>query len=1101
MRKKIHFLLVFILFVGLSYGQGKLWTKVSEEKLGGIEKMERASVPSVYQIMHLDLNTFKQTLVGAPIDTEGTLSNTIVNFPNSKGELSRFRVYEAPIMEKGLADRYPDIKSYAAVGIDNPSVKLRFSVTLFGLHVMSTSGDEGTYYIDTYTKDLNNYIVYNRKDLYTVRTFACHFQDNHEEIAEQNRIAVENQILATDGIFRQYRLAMACTIEYAAFHVTAAGLGAGTLAQKKAAVLAAMNVTMTRVNGIYERDMSLRMNLVANNDLVIFVDSDSFNNTNANTLINQSQTVIDANIGNSNYDIGHTVSTGGGGLAVLGVVCNSTNKARGITGFSAPVGDPYDIDYVAHEMGHQFGGPHTFSSNDDTAGNCNSGNNSSANSVEPGSGSTIMAYAGICEENVQSNSDAYFHAVSIASMNAVMIGSGNCAPQAANGNNPPVIAALSNYTIPKGTAFVLTGSATDVNPTASLTYCWEQTNAAAGTNYPTSTQTTGPVYRSLNPTTSNKRYFPNFQSVLSGNLAPTWEVTPTIGRTLNFALTVRDNQTPTGGQTARANMTVTTVAAAGPFVVNVPNTVVSWQAGTNQNVTWNVAGTDVNGVNAKFVDIYLSTNGGTSFPILLASKVPNDGSETITVPNNTGTTNRIMVKGWDNIFFDVSNTNFTITAPASTMAISFNGVEGEQNKAICQGSSVSYTIKYDALAGFSGLTTFSVTGNPPGTSVVFSPTSISASGTVTMTVSNTTGVTPGFYSLNVTATSGAVTKTAPFYLDLLNSNFAATTLSSPANNSVGQGVSLNLTWVADSNAASYDVQVATDLAFTNIISSGNSTTTSYAVSGLLEGTTYYWRVLPKNSACSGTFGPEYRFTTGVVSCPGTVASTNVPLTIPTTANVTINSTLNIPSGGVISDVNITMNVSHTWINDMTATLISPSGTQVQLFAQPCTSASILNINATFDDSGSNVVCGTNPGISGTVRSSQLLSAFNGQNSTGTWTLRILDSFNQDGGSLNSWSLNICTIQPLSIDDNEIKISDLIIYPNPNNGNFNIQFTSNTGEIKVNVHDIRGREIYSKSYTNSGLFNENLQLSNVQSGVYLVTVQDGARKEVKKIVVQ
>ena len=278
---------MFILSVGFSYGQSKLWTKVSEEKLGSLEKMERASVPSVYQIMHLDLNAFKQSLVGAPVDTEGAFSNTIVNFPNSKGELSRFRVYEAPIMEKGLADRYPDIKSYAAVGIDDPTVKLRFSVTLFGLHVMSTSGNEGTYYIDTYTKDLNNYIVYSRKDLYAVRTFACHFQDNHEEIAEQNRSAVENQVLATDGIFRQYRLAMACTIEYAAFHVTAAGLGAGTLAQKKAAVLAAMNVTMTRVNGIYERDMSLRMNLVANNDVIIFIDSDSFTNNSASALIGE----------------------------------------------------------------------------------------------------------------------------------------------------------------------------------------------------------------------------------------------------------------------------------------------------------------------------------------------------------------------------------------------------------------------------------------------------------------------------------------------------------------------------------------------------------------------------------------------------------------------------------------------------------------------------------------------------------------------------------------------------------------------------------------------------------------------------------------------
>jgi subtilisin-like proprotein convertase family protein len=536
--------------------------------------------------------------------------------------------------------------------------------------------------------------------------------------------------------------------------------------------------------------------------------------------------------------------------------------------------------------------------------------------------------------------------------------------------------------------------------------------------------------------------------------------------------------------------------------MTAPNTVVSWQGGSNQNVTWNVAGTDVNGINAKYVDIYLSTNGGTSFPILLASKVPNDGSETVTIPNTAGTTNRIMVKGWDNIFFDVSNTNFTITAATSTMAVSFNGVEGEQNKSVCQGVSASYTIKYDALAGFSGVTTFAATGNPAGTTVSFSPTSISANGNVTMTISNTAGITPGFYSIIVTATSGAVNKTVPFYLELLNSNFATSSLSSPVNNAVGQGVSLNLTWVADPNATSYDVQVATDLAFTNIFSTGNSITNSYAIAGLAEGTTYFWRIKPKNAGCSGVFSTENRFTTGVVACPGSTSSANVPLTIGTTANVTINSTLNIPAGGVISDVNITMDVTHTWINDLTATLISPSGTQVQLFAQPCTSADIQNISATFDDSGANVVCGTDPGITGVVKSTQLLSAFNGQSSTGTWTLRILDSFNQDGGSLNSWSINICTIQPLSVDDNVIAISDVVIYPNPNNGNFNIQFTSTSGnEIIVNVHDVRGREIYAKSYTNNGLFNENLQLDTVQSGVYLVTVQDGSRKVVKKIVVQ
>jgi len=900
MRKKIHFLLVFILFVGFSYGQSKLWTKVSEEKLGGLEKMERASVPSVYQIMHLDLNAFKQSLVGAPVDTEGAFSNTIVNFPNSKGELSRFRVYEAPIMEKGLADRYPDIKSYAAVGVDNPSVKLRFSVTLFGLHVMSTSGDEGTYYIDTYTKDLNNYIVYNRKDLYTVRTFACHFQDNHEEIAEQNRSAVENQTLATDGVFRQYRLAMACTIEYAAFHVTAAGLGAGTLAQKKAAVLSAMNVTMTRVNGIYERDMSLRMNLVANNDVIIFIDSDSFSNTNANNLINESQTVINGAIGSANYDIGHTVSTGGGGLAGLGVVCNNTNKARGITGSPSPVGDPYDIDYVAHEMGHQFGGPHTFSSNDDTAGNCDSGNVSSANAVEPGSGSTIMAYAGICEENVQSNSDPYFHAVSIASMNAVMIGSGNCAPQAANGNNAPVITALSNYTIPKGTAFVLTGNATDANAGASLTYCWEQTNAAAGTNYPTSTQTSGPVYRSLNPTTSNKRYFPNFQSVLAGNLAPTWEVTPTIGRTLNFALTVRDNQTPTGGQTARANMTVTTVAAAGPFAVTSPAANASWNTNSSQTITWNVAGTTANGINTANVNILLSTDNGATFTTLLAN-TPNDGSQAVTMPATAAVNCRILVEAVGNVYYAVSP-NFSIGYTVTNTCNTFNGT-----------------------------------------------------------------------------------------------SMPIITSASIPSNQVG--------------------------------------------------------------------------------------------------------TVNVNMTGNVSSVSVFNNVTHSYISDVVTDISSPQNptTFVKAFNRLC-GATNGTLNLKHVDGGATVNCGGGTTLQ-TVASGESFGVFNGQNPQGTWTLRVYDLYTGDNGTLNSWSIEICT-QTVTLSSDSFGLENFTLYPNPNNGNFNIQFTSTSGnEIKVNVHDIRGREIYSKSYTNNGLFNENLQLSNVQSGVYLVTVQDGSRKEVKKIVVQ
>ncbi len=885
------------MFSILSFGQNKLWTKISDEKLDGLEKIERASSPSVYELMKLDFNAFKQSLQGAPLDTGGVFSNTVVYFPNANGELSRFRIYEAPIMEKGLADRYPNINSYVALGIDSPSVKLRFSVTLFGLHVMALTGDEGTYYIDTYTKDLSTYIVYNKKNISQVRTFACHFQDNHEEIADKNLSNLDNQVLATDGVFRQYRLAMACTTEYAAFHIAAAGLGAGTLTQKKAAVLSAMTVTMTRVNGIYERDMSLRMNLVANNDLIIFVDSDAFDNNNANALIGQSQTVINNAIGTINYDIGHTVSTGGGGLAGLGVVCNNGSKARGITGSPAPVGDPFDIDYVAHEMGHQFGAPHTFSSNADTAGNCSSGNNSSANSVEPGSGSTIMAYAGICESNVQTNSDAYFHAVSIASMNAVMIGTGNCAPQTNNGNTPPAIAPLTNYTIPKGTAFVLTGNASDVDASASLTYCWEQTNAAAGTNFPTATQTAGPVYRSLNPSTSNKRYLPNFQSVLNGNLAPSWEVTPTIGRTLNFALTVRDGQLLTGGQTARANMAVTTVAAAGPFAVTSPVANASWNTISAQTVTWNVAGTTANGINTANVNILLSTDNGATFTTLLAN-TPNDGTQVVTMPATPAVNCRIMVEAVGNIYYAVSP-NFAL----------------------------GYT----------------------------------------------------------------VVNTCNNYV--MNTGFA----------------------------------------------------------------------IPDNST---TY---------------TIRSFNVP----TTATIT--------------DVNLAVNLTHTYIGDLQIVLQGPIAPVTQSFIlnQSCTSND--NLNGTFDDQGFPIVCDVN--ISGSILPNTPLSVFNGLNPNGNWLVGVRDRGAADTGSIVSYTLTVCS-QTATLTSENFGLENFALYPNPNNGNFNIQFTSTSGnDIKVNVYDMRGREIYTKSYNNSGLFNENLKLNNVQTGVYLVTVEDGSRKEVKKIVVQ
>lgn len=638
--KRITFC-TFVLFFVFSFGfsQNSLWTKTSDERTSMLEKMDRISIPSTYDLYALNFTAFKNQVAQAPMENQEGLSNVVVSFPNADGKLDRFRIFEAPVMDPALAERFPDIKSYYGKSVDGIS-SIRFSVTIFGLHVMSVTSETGSYFIDTYTKDLGNYIVYKKQNVTrTSSHFNCLVQDDSSVTIGTDSV---NSTMASDGLYRVYRLAMACTIEYAAFHINAAGVGAQPLNVKKAAVLAAMVVTMTRMNGLYERDMAIRMNLVANNDLVIFVDSDSFNNNVASTLINQSQTVIDGAIGSANYDIGHTVSTGGGGLAQLNSPC-TTSKARGITGSPAPVGDPFDIDYVAHEMGHQFGATHTQN---------NACNASAASSVEPGSGSTIMGYAGICPPDVQSNSDAHFHAVSLAQMAIFVAGTGNCAPNNPNGNAAPVVSSGGNFTIPNGTAFVLRGSATDAN-NDTLSYCWEQTNTQTSTQPPAATSTTGPNFRSRPPVASPNRYMPVFSSVLSGNLVPTWEVVPNVGRTMTFALTARDNRMPNGGQTGRANMTLT-FAATGPFRISSPSVAgTSWPTGSSQVLTWDLGGSNAAPINTADVKISYSTDGGASFTTLIAT-TPNDGSETIVVPSTISSTCRIMIEAIGNIYYCVS---------------------------------------------------------------------------------------------------------------------------------------------------------------------------------------------------------------------------------------------------------------------------------------------------------------------------------------------------------------------------------------------------------------------------------------------------------------
>ena len=645
----LGFITLFSSYVGFSQ---QMWQSTTVQRVQSMEKVERTSMVYSSKFFSLDLEQMKQTLQLAPSRNSGISSNVIIDFPDANGKLKKFKIYEASVMHPILAAKYPELQTYVGQGISNPTETIRISTTLFGFHAM-TFTDQGIQYIDPYTKDLQNYIVYKKQNVSSDITRECLVESSLSEVDLQE---IANSAKISDSKFRTYRLAMASTIEYSAFHINAAGLAGGTLEQKKAAVLSAMVVTMERINGVYERELSLEMQLVPNNDVLIFITSDDFNNNNAQVLINQSQTVIDAAIGFDNYDIGHTVSTGGGGLAQKPSVCTD-GKARGITGSSSPVGDPFDIDYVAHEMGHQFGADHTFNG---IGGSCSTGTRSPGYAVEPGSGSTIMAYAGICSPvNVQSNSDAYFHAVSLAQMASHITGAGNCAVTVNNGNLPPVVNAGANYTIPNGTPFVLKGTASDTN-NATLTYVWEQTNNNISTQPPVSTSTVGPNFRSIAPSLSPNRYMPNLQDVLANNLSPVWEVLPTVARTMTFAFTVRDNEPQNGGQTARDNMTVT-FSSVGPFKVTSQNTAqLVLPSNSTQTITWDVAGTTANNINTSLVNILLSTDNGETFSTVLAENTPNDGSEAIMLPDVSSPNCRIMVQAVGNIFYALNETNIAI---------------------------------------------------------------------------------------------------------------------------------------------------------------------------------------------------------------------------------------------------------------------------------------------------------------------------------------------------------------------------------------------------------------------------------------------------------
>ena len=683
---KIKLLFLIVLFSSISIAQNKTsWEEVDKLKFDLTEKTRRSTLPTEYKLYKFDYNSFVQKLINVPQrDTFRGVSDVIVSLPNPNGDLVAYRILEASTFEPALQERFSEIRSFVGQGVKNAADIVRFSISPYnGISAITRSTEsKTTFVIDPYTMDNSTFIVFDReKAIKSDGNFICTTEEAVKEFGptiERSGTSILNN--ADDANLRRFRMAQSCTAEYSNY------FGATSAAQVNL-VLAAFNATYTRCNAVFEMDFNCTMQLIANTSNVIYYNpaTDPYSDAatgSGGTWNGELGATLQSVIGNANYDIGHLfgASGGGGNAGCIGCVCSADNsKGTGFTspGDGIPQGDNFDIDYVAHEIGHQLGGNHTFSMSTEN----------NAVNMEPGSGVTIMGYAGITgATDVAPHSIAIFHAGSIQQITNNIKGK-SCPAIIPIANAVPVPSAPATKTLPIGTAFKLTGTATDANAGDVLSYCWEQfddaTTVGAAASYPSGTKTNGANFRSYMPENSGTRYFPRIVDHLANGVAGnTWEIVPTINRTLNFRMTVRDNR-PGGGNNESANTAVTFDATRGPFTVTSQNTAgINYTQGSTQTVTWAVNNTNLM-TGAANVNIKLSTDGGLTYTTTLLANTPNDGTQPVIIPNVSAPYCRILIEPTANDFYAINTTNFAIGYTVTDLCQTFTATPGvdiiEQN--------------------------------------------------------------------------------------------------------------------------------------------------------------------------------------------------------------------------------------------------------------------------------------------------------------------------------------------------------------------------------------------------------------------------------------
>lgn len=915
------------------------WTKV-DAFAPSVMAGEAWIRPQRFSAVELDVEAMRAQLAQAPLEFSNHKPLRMA-LPTPDGTFSEFEVYESPMLPDALQAKYPEIRTYVGQGVDDPAANVRFDLVPAGFHA-SVLSPNGEYSIDPVSRgDAAHYASYYTRDHVKPadgpgRGWKCETPETGPRPGFGSRGMPPGRSGAT---LRTFRIAVTASGEFTQFH-------GGTVTSGLAAVVTLFN----RVTQVLELEQSIRLVLVANDDLLIYTNAatDPFPDpTNFGSTNPTNHTLLINTIGAANFDLGHFLNRGAdsGNAGAIGTVCNPTNKGQGSSQTEPPVGDRFAVKLICHELGHQFGAYHTFNS-------CFGGQAGLAGSaLETGSGTTIMSYAGICsaDENVAvvastTGPDVMYHSHTYDEIQAYISGAAvvACPVGTATGNTPPSVDAGSGRSIPKATPFTLTAVALDTDGDA-LTYSWEERDAGPAITLVQPDNGTSPIVRVRAPQASPSRTIPEWPALLA-NTASRAERLPALARTMRWTVECRDNRAG-GGGVATDDVTLNVVGTAGPFRITSPNTNVTIAGATT--VTWDVAGTSAAPIGTQFVQIRASGDGGLTWPYLVADNVPNTGTANVLLPNINTTQARLMIRAIDNYYFDITDVNFTINFVPPGVAL-------------IPGGDATFTDGAGTANRNSAL--------DPGETQIGLVIPLKNSGATTAT-----GVSGTLASLTPTVTVTTATVGYPdMGYNIAGNNAQRFRIALSPTHTCGAPINLRLTFGAANG-------------------SGTSTTDITFPTGVIPGeTTVNWnsrRLIPDGS------------TTGI-QLPVTLNGLRAPITR-VAARVT--GTNCSAAAGLV-----TAGIAHNTVNQLALSLISPTGTTVRLWDRSGGAGNNL-CNTGFDDAAVTPSIGLLAAaapFSDTYQPAQPLAAFNGENPNGVWNLLVQDLVSGDTGSLLSYSLTV-----------------------------------------------------------------------------------------------